>query len=146
MAAPTLHPFPVATASPMSPSFAQILKLSMALVLASAWPVQAAAPPNAELAAAQQAVSRADSADGDQYAAEQLATARNGLAQAQAAMASREYKDALALSLAACKVCMRVARDPERNGFAAETEWTGRLLATEETQRRVAEFLAGTRR
>ena len=31
------------------------------------------------------------------------------------------------LSLAACKVCMRLARDPERNGFAAETEWTGPL-------------------
>src|SRR5262245_56773456 len=50
------------------------------------------------------------------------------------------------LSLAACKICMRLARDPERNGFAAETEWTGRLLATEETQRRVADFLAGARR
>jgi len=50
------------------------------------------------------------------------------------------------LSLAACKVCMRLARDPDRNGFAAETEWTGRLLATEETQRRVADFLAGARR
>jgi len=50
------------------------------------------------------------------------------------------------LSLAACKVCIRLARDPERNGFAAETEWTGRLLATEETQRRVADFLAGGRR
>lgn len=85
----------------MTPSFAQILKLSMALVLASAWPVQAATPPNAELAAAQQAVSRADSADGDQYAAPQLAAARNALAQAQAAMASRKYKDAQALALAA---------------------------------------------
>ena len=50
------------------------------------------------------------------------------------------------LSLAACKVCIRLARDPERNGFAAETEWTGRLLATEETQRRVADFLSGVRR
>jgi enoyl-CoA hydratase/carnithine racemase len=50
------------------------------------------------------------------------------------------------LSLAACKVCIRLARDPERNGFAAETEWTGRLLATEETQRRVADFLSGARR
>ena len=50
------------------------------------------------------------------------------------------------LSLAACKVCLRVARDPERNGFASETEWTGRLLATDETQRRVADFLAGARR
>jgi enoyl-CoA hydratase len=51
-----------------------------------------------------------------------------------------------ALALAACKVCMRLARDPERNGFAAETEWTGRLLATEETQRRISDFLAGVRR
>ena len=50
------------------------------------------------------------------------------------------------LSLAACKVCIRLARDPERNGFAAETEWTGRLLATEETQKRVGDFLAGARR
>jgi enoyl-CoA hydratase/carnithine racemase len=50
------------------------------------------------------------------------------------------------LSLAACKVCIRLARDPERNGFAAETEWTGRLLASEETQRRVGDFLAGVRR
>jgi len=50
------------------------------------------------------------------------------------------------LALAAAKVCIRLARDPERNGFAAETEWTGRLLATEETQRRVGDFLAGVRR
>ena len=50
------------------------------------------------------------------------------------------------LSLAACKVCIRAAADPERNGFAAETEWTGRLLATDETQKRVADFLAGARR
>jgi enoyl-CoA hydratase len=50
------------------------------------------------------------------------------------------------LSLAACKVCIRAAADPERNGFAAETEWTGRLLATEETQTRIADFLAGVRR
>jgi enoyl-CoA hydratase len=50
------------------------------------------------------------------------------------------------LALAAAKVCIRLARDPERNGFAAETEWTGRLLATEETQRRVGDFLAGARR
>jgi len=90
----------------MSPSFAQILKLSMALVLAStlpAWtlPAWAAEPPTAELAAAQQAVTRADSADGDQYAAQELATARGALAQAQAAMAARKHKDAQALALAA---------------------------------------------
>jgi outer membrane protein OmpA-like peptidoglycan-associated protein len=85
----------------MSPSFAQILKLSMALVLASTLPAWAAEPPTAELAAAQQAVSRADSADGDQYAAQELTTARAELAQAQAAMAARKHKDALALALAA---------------------------------------------
>jgi enoyl-CoA hydratase len=50
------------------------------------------------------------------------------------------------LALAAAKVCMRLARDPERSGFAAETEWTGRLLATKETQRRIGDFLAGARR
>src|SRR5262245_59499972 len=50
------------------------------------------------------------------------------------------------LALAACKVCLRLARDPERNGFAAEAEWTGRLLGTQETERRVADFLAGGRR
>lgn len=50
------------------------------------------------------------------------------------------------LSLAACKVCIRRASDPERNGFDAETEWTGRLLATEETQRRVGDFLSGAKR
>ncbi|HEY1139753.1 MAG TPA: DUF4398 domain-containing protein [Lysobacter sp.] len=73
----------------------------MALVLASAWPAQAGTPPTAELTAAQQAVSRADSADGDQYAGQELAAARSGLAQAQAAMAAHKHKDALALALAA---------------------------------------------
>lgn len=85
----------------MNPSFAQILKLSMALVLASALPVRAATPPTVELAAAQQAVSRADGADGDQYATQELAAARSELALAQAAMAARKHKDARTLALAA---------------------------------------------
>src|SRR5262245_13415764 len=85
----------------MNSSFAQIKKLSMALVLASALPVLAAEPPTAELAAAHQAVSRADAADGDQYAAQELATARSELAQAQAATAARKQKDARALAVAA---------------------------------------------
>jgi hypothetical protein len=85
----------------MNPSFAQILKLSMALVLASTLPAWAATPPTLELSAAQQAVSRADAADGDQYAPQELATARGELAQAQAAMTARKYKDAQALALAA---------------------------------------------
>jgi enoyl-CoA hydratase/carnithine racemase len=50
------------------------------------------------------------------------------------------------LALAASKVCLRLARDPEGNGFTAETEWTGRLLGTQETQRRIADFLAGVGR
>ena len=45
-------------------------------------------PPTSELAAAQQAVSRANDADADQYAAAAIALARSELAQAQAAMAS----------------------------------------------------------
>lgn len=73
----------------------------MALVLASAWPVLAASPPTAEVAAAEQAVSRASSADADQYAAQEIATARSELTQSQAAMAARKHKDALALALAA---------------------------------------------
>jgi enoyl-CoA hydratase len=65
---------------------------------------------------------------------------------AEAAKIAQRIAGLHPLSLAACKVCMRLARDPQRNGFAAETEWTGRLLATEETQRRVGDFLAGARR
>ena len=85
----------------MTPSFAQIRNVTVALVLASALPALAAPPPTAELTAAQQAVSRADSADGDQYAPQELATARNELTQAQAALTARKNKDALALALAA---------------------------------------------
>lgn len=75
----------------------------------------------------------------------QWAVPRAELATAAQAIA-RRVADLHPLALAACKVCIRLARDPERNGFAAETEWTGRLLATEETQRRVADFLSGARR
>ena len=66
--------------------------------------------------------------------------------EAEAKTIARRLAGLPRLSLAACKVCIRLARDPERNGFAAETEWTGRLLASEETQRRVGDFLAGARR
>ena len=66
--------------------------------------------------------------------------------QAEANKLARKVAGLHPLALAACKVCLRLARDPERNGFAAETEWTGRLLGTQETQRRVADFLAGARR
>ena len=66
--------------------------------------------------------------------------------EAEASKLARKVASLHPLALAACKVCLRLARDPDRNGFAAETEWTGRLLGTQETQRRVADFLAGGRR
>jgi len=65
--------------------------------------------------------------------------------EAEASKLAQKVASLHPLALAACKVCLRLARDPERNGFAAETEWTGRLLGTQETQRRVADFLAGGR-
>ena len=58
-------------------------------------------PPTGELAAAQQAVSRADGADADQYAAAGTGAARNELAQAQAAMAAGDEDDARRWPLAA---------------------------------------------
>jgi septal ring factor EnvC (AmiA/AmiB activator) len=58
-------------------------------------------PPTAELAVAQQAVTRADGADADQYAGEAIAQARSELAQAQVAMAKGREDDARALAMAA---------------------------------------------
>ncbi len=58
-------------------------------------------PPTAELDAAQQAVARADAADGDQYAAPQLSQARAGLERAQAAMARGRDEEARNAALAA---------------------------------------------
>ena len=52
-------------------------------------PAFAQAAPVPEIAVAQQAVERADRADADQYAPDLLGAARNALAQAQAAAASR---------------------------------------------------------
>lgn len=58
-------------------------------------------PPTDELAAAQQAVTRADGADADQYAGDAIAQARSELAQAQAAMAKGRDDDARTLAGAA---------------------------------------------
>ncbi len=58
-------------------------------------------PPTAELDAAQQAVARADAADGDQYAAPQLSQARASLERAQAAMARGRDEEARSAALAA---------------------------------------------
>ena len=92
----------------MNASFAQIIRSRQAsrslFFTASALLLAACAtlpPPTAELSAAQQAVSRAGDADGDQYAPDVLTTARSELAQAQAAMAKGRDDDARALSVAA---------------------------------------------
>ena len=58
-------------------------------------------PPTAELAAAQQAVLRAESADADQYAADALEAARATLQRAQAAMARGRDDEARAAALSA---------------------------------------------
>ncbi|MDR7135233.1 hypothetical protein J2X06_002442 [Lysobacter niastensis] len=58
-------------------------------------------PPTGELATAQQAVTRADGADADQYAAPEIGAARSELGQAQAAMADGREDDARRLALAA---------------------------------------------
>ncbi|MDB6163919.1 MAG: hypothetical protein JWL98_1351 [Xanthomonadaceae bacterium] len=58
-------------------------------------------PPTNEISVAQQAVTRADGADADQYAGNVIAQARDELAQAQAAMAKGRDEDARALAAAA---------------------------------------------
>ena len=79
----------------MHRSFAQfrlclcVMVGAFGLSAALSGPVLAQVAISPEIVAAQQAVNRADQADADQYAPELLATARNSLAQAQAAAANR---------------------------------------------------------
>lgn len=58
-------------------------------------------PPTSELSAAQAAVTRAGAADADQYASSEIASARDALRRAQAAMSGGDYELARALALAA---------------------------------------------
>lgn len=85
-------------------------------------------PPTAELAAAEQAVVRADGADADQYAAQEIALARSELAQAQAAMSEGREPEARTLALAA-------AADADL-AYARSRE----ALATAELQQRRSEI------
>jgi hypothetical protein len=92
----------------MNASFAQIRCSRQALrplLLAASLALLGACatlpPPTTELTAAQQAVSRANDADADQYAPDVLATARSELTQAQAAMAKGRQGDARAMAIAA---------------------------------------------
>jgi hypothetical protein len=85
----------------MIPSFAQFRFLLLGALLALLGACASLPPPTSELAAAQQAVTRADGADADQYAAAELNAARAALAQAQAEMARGREDDARRLALAA---------------------------------------------
>lgn len=95
----------------MRPSFAHFtrtqharscgLVIAIALAGAALSGCASTPPPTNELAAAQQAVSRAENADADQYAAAELASARNALGAAQAAIARGDDEQARALADAA---------------------------------------------
>ena len=85
----------------MTASFAQFRFLLPAAVLVLASACASLPPPTSELAAAQQAVTRADGADADQYAAQDIGVARAALAQAQAEMARGREDAARRLALAA---------------------------------------------
>lgn len=110
----------------MSPSFAQFRYRSLALVLASALAGCASLPPpTGELSAAQQAVTRADQADADQYAPQELASARSALAKAQADMAAGEDEEARRLALvAAADADLALARS---RAAQVRSEWDQRL-------------------
>ncbi|RDZ27132.1 DUF4398 domain-containing protein [Lysobacter silvisoli] len=86
----------------MTASFAHFRFPLLALVLASALSACASLPPpTSELSAAQQAVTRADGADADQYAPQDLAAARSALGRAQGAMSSGREDEARRLAVSA---------------------------------------------
>lgn len=103
---------PSATASkPMNVSFAQIpyfrqtLRSSQAIAIAIMLSILSACatlpPPTSELAAAQAAVTRATATDADQYASNEIVSARDALRRAQLAMSAGNDDRARALALAA---------------------------------------------
>ncbi|MCH6482383.1 DUF4398 domain-containing protein [Pseudoxanthomonas sp. LH2527] len=75
-----------------------VMAAAVAAMALSGAPAFAQSAPTPELEAAVQAVQRAGQADADQYAPEPLAAARQALAQAQAAHAARDKKEALDLA------------------------------------------------
>lgn len=119
----------------MTRSFAQFSRALACIAFAFALAACASLPPpTGELAAAQQAVVRADGADADQYAAQEITLARNALAQAQAAMAEGREEEARRLALvAAADADLAYARSRE-------------ALATAELRQREAEVAELRRR
>lgn len=120
----------------MRPSFAQIRFPLLAAVLASALSACASLPPpTGELAAARQAVTRAEDADADQYATQELGAARSALSQAQAAMSTGDEDDARRLSLAAAADAdLAYARSREA---LATAELSHRQAEVDELRRRL---------
>ena len=92
---------PFNTAPLMNPSFAQFRFVLPAAVLVFLSACASLPAPTSELANAQQAVTRADGADADQYAAQDIGAARTALAQAQSEMARGREAEARRLALAA---------------------------------------------
>lgn len=85
----------------MQPSFAYFRSVLQALLCGCVLALTACAslpPPTGEINAAQQAVARANDADADQYAPDEIRRGRDALAAAQAAMASGRDQDARSLA------------------------------------------------
>lgn len=122
----------------MPTSFAQIRSALQAPVFGVVLALTACAslpPPTAELATAQQAVTRADDADANQYAPDVFAQARTTLGQAQAAMANGRETDARALALqAAASADLARARSVE---VAANAELAQRRSEITELKKRL---------
>lgn len=94
-------------------------------------------PPTTELAAAQQAVTRADGADADQYAGQDIALARDELSRAQAAMSAGNDDEARRLALAAAADAdLAYARSREA---LATAELGSRRAEVDELRRRLQE-------
>jgi hypothetical protein len=111
--------------TPMIASFAHfrrplhVMAAAVAVLALSGTPAIAQSALTPELEAAVQAVQRADQADADQYAPEPLATARQTLAQAQAAHAARDKKKTLDLAQrAAVEADLARARSQEAVALA----------------------------
>lgn len=111
--------------TPMTPSFAQFRFALPAATLVLLSACASLPAPTNELASALQAVTRADGADADQYAAQDIGAARTALAQAQAEMARGREVEARRLALvAAADADLAYARSREA------------LVTAELTQRR----------
>ena len=113
--------------------------VTVALVACASTP-----PPTGELAAAQQAVARADNADADQYAAAEIAAARDALSRAQAALAqgdddaARQYVDLAAadadLAHARSRAATIRAEFEQRRGEIADLQQRLQLQAEVATE------------